>query len=366
MAVYLPSIKKAGNESRQPICQIKFMKGKNYHKFSIDQLAKDPWFQRWVLNPTKKDLLFWQQFLAEHPDQLEKVQTAKRRVESAAGSIQPERLRPLEKKKMHERLMEAVRRDRKRFKIRTLTLSAAAAVLLLIVAGIVLWNFGASREESVVVVSTPYGETKEVSLPDGSKVVLNANSTITYPQSWEAGADRTVQLRGEAHFTVAPKPATQAKFIVVTNDLRVNVLGTVFNVYAREQGTKVTLEEGKVILNLNEQRRKKKPTIKMIPGEQVYFSAQTGQLKEEKVNVTAKGSWKDGIIVFDGITIGELGEIIRETFGKKVEFKDTAMTKQLITGAGPADDLELLLETVEKAFAIKVTRRDSLLIFEQH
>jgi len=366
MAVYLPSIKKAGNESRQPICQIKFMKGKNYHKFSIDQLAKDPWFQRWVLNPTKKDLLFWQQFLAEHPDQLEKVQTAKRRVESAAGSIQPERLRLLEKKKMHERLMEAVRRDRKRFKLRVMTMSAAATILLLIIAGIAFWGIRAPQEQSMVTLRTPYGQTKTVMLPDGSKVVLNANTTLSYSQRWEAGADRVVQLNGEAHFTVKPKPATQAKFIVMTSDLSVNVLGTVFNVHARKQGTKVTLEEGEVALNLKEQRQQKKPTIKMIPGEQVYFSAQTGQLKEEKVNVTAKGSWKDGIIVFDGITIGELGEIIRETFGKKVEFKDTAMTKQLITGAGPADDLELLLETVEKAFAIKVTRRDSLLIFQQH
>lgn len=342
------------------------MKGKNYHKFSIDQLAKDSRFQRWVLNPTTEDLLFWQQFLAEHSDQLEKIRTAKKKVENLTGAVQAEQLSPLKKKQMHDRLVEAVRRDRKRFKIRTLTLSAAAAVLILIVAGIFLWDFGALQEKPMVSVSTPYGETREVSLPDGSKVVLNANSTITYPQSWEAGADRIVQLRGEAHFTVTPKPATQAKFIVVTNDLSVNVLGTVFNVYAREQGTKVTLEEGKVTLNLNEQRRKKMATLEMIPGEQVYFSAQTGQLKEEKVNAVAKSSWKDGIIVFDGITMGELGEIIRETFGKQVEFEDAAMTQQLITGAGPSDDLGLLLETVEKAFAIKVTRQDSLLIFQQH
>lgn len=342
------------------------MKGKNYHKFSIDQLAKDTGFQRWVLNPSGEDLLFWQQFLAEHPGQLEKIQTAKKKVENVAGAVQAEQLSPLKKQQMHERLMEVVRRDGKRFKIRTLTLSAAAAVLLLIVAGIVLWDFGPSQDKPLVSVSTPYGETKEVSLPDGSKVVLNANSTISYPQSWEAGADRIVQLSGEAHFTVTPKPATQAKFIVVTNDLSVNVLGTVFNVYARKQGTKVTLEEGKVTLNLKEQRQVKKATLEMIPGEQVYFSAQTGQLKEEKVNAAAKSSWKDGIIVFDGITMGELGEIIQETFGKQVEFEDAAMTQQLITGAGPADDLGLLLETVEKAFAIKVTRQDSLLIFEQY
>ncbi|MCO6492749.1 MAG: FecR domain-containing protein [Phaeodactylibacter sp.] len=340
------------------------MNEKDYASFSISQLVGDPDFQRWVRRPSREDLLFWQAFLRDNPNKAEEVAAARREVQRQAGLQAPGLLSAEKKQQMHDRLMKAVRQDKRR-RIRRWAFSAAASVLILILAGIAIFGLDGWGEPPMAVYQTPYGKTEEIALPDGSRVILNANSTLTYARAWKKGADRQVWLRGEAHFTVAPKPATQAKFTVITDDLSVNVLGTVFNVYARESGTEVTLEEGKIKLEL-EKKDGRQATLDMSPGEKVQYSSKTGQLKEEKADVQAESAWKEGVILFDGITLGQLGVIISETFGRPVEFQDSSMRQQLVTGAGPADDLELLLETAEKAFGVEVVEQDSLLVFKRN
>lgn len=339
----------------------------NHHKyidFTTDQLAGDADFQRWVLNPAPEDLLFWQQFLGINPAQTEKVITAQQLVKTAYRQAPKEGLPPERKKLLHNRLMNAVQKEKRRQRVRrVLSWSSAAAAGLLLVLALAFWSDWFGKSTGLLVVQTPFGQTETVLLPDGSRVVLNANSTLSYAEEWKQGADRQVWLTGEAHFTVQPQPATQAKFTVITDDLSIHVLGTVFNVYARKQGTEVTLEEGKVTLDLKNQPDKR-ASYQMQPGEQVRFSAQTGELIEEQVDAAALNSWKDGIIFFDGITLGELGKVITETFGVKVKFQQAERSRQIITGAGPADDLELLLNTVEKAFGITIERQDTVLIFK--
>ncbi|PHN07888.1 FecR family protein [Flavilitoribacter nigricans] len=339
------------------------MNNKNYADFIIDQLVEDPDFQRWVLDPTTEDLLFWQEFLVEAPGQLEKITEARRMVLERHGRSGEAELPTDRKSAMHRRLVQNVRQERSRKRRRVLSLSAAASVLLLILAGLYFWQSGLPTDDNqLLVITTPYGQTEKAELPDGSVVILNANSRLSYYEHWETGADREVWLEGEAHFTVEPKPATGAKFLVNTSDLSVKVLGTVFNVYARSQGTRVTLEEGKVTLELKEVPEDRS-IVEMQPGDQVRFSARTQEFSDEEVDATAKNSWKDGIIIFDGITLGELGGIITETFGMEVTFKDEQRSRQTITGAGPADDLDLLIQNVEKALKINIIQQDSLLIF---
>ncbi len=335
-----------------------------YLDFTTDQLAGDADFQRWVLDPTPEDLLFWQQFLGVNPAQTEKVITAQQLVKTAYRQAPKEGLTPERKKLLHTRLMNAVQKGKRRQRARrVLAWSSAAAAALLLVFAFAFWGDWFGKSTDLLVVRTPFGQTESVLLPDGSQVVLNANSTLSYAEEWTQGADRQVWLKGEAHFTVQPQPATRAKFTVITDDLSIHVLGTVFNVYAREQGTEVTLEEGKVTLDLKNQPDKR-ASYQMQPGEQVRFSARTGELIEEQVDAAALNSWKDGILFFDGITLGQLGKIVTETFGVSVEFQNPERSRQMITGAGPADDLGLLLNTVEKAFGITIERRDTLLIFK--
>src|SRR5690606_24206533 len=95
-----------------------------------------------------------------------------------------------------------------------------------------------------LVLTTPHGGTYGVTLPDGSKVWLNAGSTLTYPSRFNA-EERVVSLEGEAYFEVrkSQTPAGGMPFRVFTKGQTIEVLGTVFNVsaYATDPETKTTL-----------------------------------------------------------------------------------------------------------------------------
>ena len=100
--------------------------------------------------------------------------------------------------------------------------------------------------------TTAYGETKQLTLPDGTRVILNANSNLSYANDWASGEvsrTRSVRLAGEAFFKVTKRQTptgSPVKFVVNSRDLQIAVLGTEFNVNQRGQAVSVMLNEGKV------------------------------------------------------------------------------------------------------------------------
>src|SRR5690606_15777064 len=104
-----------------------------------------------------------------------------------------------------------------------------------------------NQSSSWLQCTTGYGETRKINLPDGSLVVLNANSELKYESNWQQAPMREVWLQGEAFFEVV-KTTEEKQFIVHTGSLDVEVLGTQFNVHNRHQKVQVVLSSGKVKL----------------------------------------------------------------------------------------------------------------------
>ena len=139
-------------------------------------------------------------------------------------------------------------------------------------------------------VSTPAGTTTSVTLGDGTQVLLSANSRLTYDKDF-TDKKREVTLVGEARFSVA-KDANRP-FIVRTEQIQTQVLGTVFDVKAYPQTpADVTLYEGKVEVSLNGNS----PRL-MQPGEQASLNKK-GELKLTKASGT-EGKWTEGKFAFD-------------------------------------------------------------------
>lgn len=138
-------------------------------------------------------------------------------------------------------------------------------------------------------LKTARGETYQIQLPDGTRVWINAASSLTYPASFAALKTRTVTLNGEAYFEVS-KDASHP-FIVKTAQQNLVVLGTHFNVnsYTDEGQTLTTLLEGSV--KINEQTLLK-------PGEQAQLSA-NGNMRVGKANIAEAIGWKNGFFLFE-------------------------------------------------------------------
>ena len=158
-------------------------------------------------------------------------------------------------------------------------------------------------------IATPRGGQYRVVLPDGSKVWLNAASTLRFPIAF-AGNERHVQLTGEAYFEIKSLPAPGGKqkipFMVEVNGIKVAVLGTHFNVmaYSDEQAVKTTLLEGAVEISKDGISRLLKP------GQEAL--ANPAGIRVVKANLEQAIAWKDGFFDFEGVDVqGVLRQVAR-------------------------------------------------------
>ncbi|PPK85047.1 FecR family protein [Neolewinella xylanilytica] len=246
-------------------------------------------------------------------------------------------------------------RDRSGLRSRTKLLPwlAAASIILLLVAGGIAF-FG---RMSTTTTTTAFAEQKVITLPDGSTVWLNANSSLSFPNNWDEREDRVVTLEGEAFFRVRPKPATGQKFLVRTPDLTVSVLGTVFNVNSRDDKTSVFLEEGQVALALNTRSSEAKM---MVPGELVTYSAKRQQLLADVKQVAPEvhTSWKDGVLIFDDTPLVEVLTKVENIYGISFEVADAAMYERRITAGLPMEEITLVLPLLEQVLGSDIEEQD--------
>ena len=170
------------------------------------------------------------------------------------------------------------------------------------------------------VVSTPAATTTLVTLSDGTKVMLNANSTLEYPASFDDAEVREVRLKGEAHFEVTKNP--HRPFVVKAGEMQTQVLGTIFDVKAyRKDASKVTLMQGKVKVSNADTE------VEMRPG-------QTATLQADKIVVSKASSsasdWLEGDFDMDQVTLAEAMSDIGAWYNKTVVFLSQANMDKLI------------------------------------
>ena len=170
------------------------------------------------------------------------------------------------------------------------------------------------------VVSTPAATTTLVTLSDGTKVMLNANSTLEYPASFDDAEVREVRLKGEAHFEVTKNP--HRPFVVKAGEMQTQVLGTVFDVKAyRKDAPKVTLMQGKVKVSNADTE------VEMRPG-------QTATLQSDKIVVSkaspSASDWLEGDFDMDQVTLAEAMSDIGAWYNKTVVFQSQANMDKLI------------------------------------
>ena len=170
------------------------------------------------------------------------------------------------------------------------------------------------------VVSTPAATTTLVTLSDGTRVMLNANSTLEYPASFDDAEVREVRLKGEAHFEVTKNP--HRPFVVKAGEMQTQVLGTIFDVKAyRKDAPKVTLMEGKVKVSNADTE------VEMRPG-------QTATLQADKIVVSKASSsasdWLEGDFDMDQVTLAEAMSDIGAWYNKTVVFQSQVNMDKLI------------------------------------
>ncbi len=343
------------------------MNANNYQNYSLEDFLGDKHFRDWVRYPNEQTDEFWKSVQKQSPEKEEIIAQARLILlgfSTKEDSVNEERI-DLSWQKMQQRQKLSVHQkspQRQFFSEPSVRMymRIAASLTLLVIVSVVFW-YRYLRVEPIVY-QTKYGQMQTIVLPDGSKVILNANSRLEIHKDWGDAESREVNLTGEAFFEVAKKPATQQKFIVHTADLDVVVLGTSFNVSDRNTKTKVVLKEGAVMLKLNNAwEGKAKQEVVMQVGEMVEFSKKENKITKRKVNTERYASWRENKLIFEDTPMYEIALLIQENYGLKVNFEDEALAKRKITGTIPSQNLQILLSSLETIFDVKIKQQDEQL-----
>lgn len=188
----------------------------------------------------------------------------------------------------------------------------------------------------------PHGGEFQITLADGTVVMLNSGSSLRYPLSF-TGERREVYLTGEAYFRVSPR--REQPFWVHTGHTTTRVLGTTFNVmaYDNEQRTEVTLVSGLVEVDVTGK------TERLSPGFQVAVDNSSLATVNRKVNTEQITSWVSGILRFDDIPLEQLVVKLKRWYDVSFEFKQESLKQKVFSGGfRKYEHLEKVLDMIEK------------------
>jgi transmembrane sensor len=241
-------------------------------------------------------------------------------------------------------------------------LKMAASVLLLVAAGIAAWKYSivnVNAAAEAVVVEKSSNEKKLVTLPDGTRVWLNANSELRYEQDFNV-SNRNVTLEGEAYFDVTK---TGVDFIVHTSNLSIQVKGTRFNVKAADGGKEcTTLEEGSVALKINGHEE----SFDMKPGDQITFNKKSEEVAHQVVNAASYSVWKEEELVFEKATLAEIVSQLEKRFQVKIMIDKTIASRENLSMVIRDETLDEVLELIRISSSLQYSiNGDEVNIHEQ-
>ncbi|MGI4871776.1 MAG: FecR domain-containing protein [Janthinobacterium lividum] len=336
--------------------------------YSLDDFLLDESFQAYAAGKDEQAVRYWQQWLAEHPGQQADAQQAQALLQDLAHAHPqpvPAGLREQELRKFQRaRRVLSTTAPRLRSQRRAWRWATSLVMVLLVVGSLGWWLRRPNSPASAARYATATGQQHTITLPDGSVVTLNGNSTLTTAAAWKAETPREVWLTGEGYFRVthrATQPVTDinaapsnVKFVVHAGKLNIAVLGTEFDVSSQATGTKVVLNSGRVAVE--RQALLTRENLLMQPGDLVETSATSPGLNRRHVQPALYSGWTRGQLEFHQTPVSEVVQLLRDKYNLQVEVTDSALLQQAVTGDLPATDPGLLLPALAKSLDIRVIR----------
>jgi ferric-dicitrate binding protein FerR (iron transport regulator) len=330
---------------------------KNYNAFSLKDFVLDKDFQQWIIDPQENDIRFWSTYLQKNPQQVQTIEEAKKVILSLpfpVYKITDEQTEKVWQKIQQQIQNEAIKYDkifdisRKQARYWPNWYNYAAAFLLLTMVSFAF--FYLSNWNNKIEITNQYGQIRKITLPDGSKVLLNANSSLSYYENWQK---REVWLNGEGFFEVskAKSPTDDlAKFTVHTPELDVQVLGTEFNVKTRHQKTEVVLNSGKIVL------KKDAKLYNIEPGERVIATSGKSSIDKQIVDTAFYSTWREQKFAFQNTRLTDILEMLKDDYGYELvqNNQDLGDKKISSTDLISTKDIKAFVQVVASLYQVEI------------
>ncbi len=346
-------------------------------KMDMNDLLSDESFINYCKKSSTADVIFWEKYLIENPDQQLEIELAKEKFlqlfNALAASDMDEQVALLENRlNLSEPapIIQMERSGKRKSKKILLQVIKIIAVAALLVAGsfFTLNYLNHNRTKSIRSFVCAYGERKNIQLPDGSNVTLNGGSKIEINGTF-GSTTRDVYLEGEAFFDV--KHNTKLPFIVHTSTMDVRALGTAFDVkaYQNEKITETSLIRGIVEVTLKENNNR---VMRLYPNQKIQWDhslAKVGNNSSttnsgdkliatdslmKKLGITSNGdikeiAWKENKLIFEDDLFTDIAVLLERWYGVKIAFKDEDIENYRFTGTFEKEDLNTVLDFLKES-----------------
>lgn len=241
--------------------------------------------------------------------------------------------------------IDAAEKARRRLRgvFSAVAVAASLAVVAMTTFVITRRVYTVSPLDATVSLVAEYGQTKSITLEDGTRVSLNAGSTLLYPKTFKGGS-RIVYLTGEGNFSVAKDPSRP--FIVKSAHMDVQALGTCFCVhsYAGENTVRTTLKEGRVKVDVPAAGEE---SYFLEPGMQIVYSIAENNVTLARVDAAKVMSWEDGYLSFTNATFPYIVSVLERRFNVTISYDSKKILHNSINvrfrpEESLEDDLEVL------------------------
>jgi ferric-dicitrate binding protein FerR (iron transport regulator) len=231
------------------------------------------------------------------------------------------------------------------------------------IAAVIIFAFGLfflfnqlNNEQTRTGLTQSVAETQvfPVLLSDGSEVILNKGSRISYPEEFTDGK-RMVNFEGNAFFNITPDP--EKPFIINSGELQIEVLGTSFNFCTCPESDEMILclESGKVrFSSINPQSGQIVEQIILTPGQKGMYNKKTGVISRSEIKNQNYLAWKTGLLVFEKTSLDEVLQAIEQNYNLKIisekSFEDLSLTARFNN-----ETAESIFESLQAIFGIQYT-----------
>jgi ferric-dicitrate binding protein FerR (iron transport regulator) len=230
------------------------------------------------------------------------------------------------------------------------------AALVLLVAGISLIVYVGLKEEPVPVLTAQTGNAvRKDTLPDGSVITLNKNSSLTYPERFTKDT-RTVALKGEAFFRVTPDK--NKPFIITVNDVQIKVIGTSFNVRSENGLTEVIVATGVV------QVQKGNTEVALRPNEKVVVRRQDSVITKEEETAQLYQYYESREFVCDNTPLWKLVAVLNKAYDTTIVIGRPELRNLPLTTTFPNESLDRILQIISLTFNIEVETKGTSIILK--
>lgn len=324
------------------------------HFNSIEEVLANDYFRAWYFKKDADKAKEWENWLLVNQEYVPLVEESVALMKNL--TIHEREVLPVQTEAAFQKLQAALdvapviqmKPSRRRW-----WMSAAAAVLLFI-AGFVYWNHSTKK----TTLGSSYGTIRQYQLPDGSQVMLNANSKIIMNREWQKTSDREVWLKGEAFFKVQKTPS-KSRFIVHADNMDIIVTGTQFNAVNREEESSILLIEGSVTLHTRDGKE-----MHLQPGD--FVKIENSLPTKESTDQQRVLAWRQAKLDFENTPMSEVAKIISRHYGIKVNLADSAVGEKKISGVMPNDNLDVLVDALEATGEFKIVKeKEEIIISDQ-